>query len=96
MSEDIDITLAESGSLIKKGYSFIIANVGKTVAIITLLVTALVSFTEISFSGVGSESFTSTLLMMLISSYVMYFSLEDAGEKLARDSEIYKKARKIL
>lgn len=92
MSEDIDITLAESGSLIKKGYSFIIANVGKTVAIITLLVTALVSFTEISFSGVGSESFTSTLLMMLISSYVMYFSLEDAGEKLARDSEIYKKA----
>ena len=82
MKDDIDIGLLSTGALVKKGYSFLIANVGKTVALITLAVTALVSFTEISFSAVGTEHFTSTLIMMLIASYIMYFSLEDAGEKL--------------
>ena len=52
--------------------------------------TALVSFTEISFSDFGGESFTTTLIMMLLASYIMYFSLEDAGEKLGRDSDGYK------
>ena len=91
MKDGFDIGIVSSGALMKKGYSLLIANVGKTVATITLIITALVSFTEISFSDFGSESFSSTLVMMLISSYVMYFSLEDAGEKLGRDSEEYKK-----
>ena len=90
MKDGFDIGIVGSGELVKKGYSFLIANVGKTVAIITLAVAALVSFTEISFSELSSESFTSTLVMMLIASYVMYFSLEDAGEKLGRESDSYK------
>ena len=92
MNDGLDLGLVSSGSLMKKGYSFILENVGKTVALITLAVTALVSFTEISFSELGGESFSSTLAMMLIASYVMYFSLSDAGERLARDSEEYKAA----
>lgn len=90
MKDGIDLSLINSGMLVKKGYSFLIANVGKTVALITLIIVGLVSFTEITFSGLGGESFTSTLVMMLIASYVMYFSLEDAGEKLGRESEEYK------
>lgn len=93
MTEELEITVASSGAFFKKGYSFIIANVGKTVALITLLVTALVSFTEISFSAINSASFTSTLLLMLISSYVMYFSLSDAGERLGRETDGYKQAK---
>lgn len=96
MKDGFDIGIVSSGELVKKGYSFLIANVGKTVAIITLAVAALVSFTEISFSELSSESFTSTLVMMLISSYVMYFSLEDAGEKLGRESKAYKRANDKL
>lgn len=96
MKDGFDIGIVSSGELVKKGYSFLIANVGKTVAIITLAVAALVSFTEISFSELSSESFTSTLVMMLISSYVMYFSLEDAGEKLGRESEAYKRTNDKL
>ena len=92
MREDLDINLLTPGVLAKRGYSFLIANVGKTVALITLAITALVSFTEISFSAIGSESFTSTLVMMLIASYIMYFSLEDAGEKLGRESDAFKKS----
>ena len=90
MTEELDLTLARSGSFFKKGYSFIVSNAGKTVAAITLLVTALVSFTEISLGGIDRETFTSTVIMMLIASYVMYFSLEDAGERLARESDAYK------
>lgn len=92
MSEGFDTALLGSGSLLKKGYSALIANVGKAVAIITLAVTVLVSFTDIGFSGISAEGFTSTLVMMLIASYVMYFSLEDAGERLGYESEEYKSA----
>ena len=92
MNDGFDLSVINSGALIKKGYSFLIANVGKTVAVITLLVTALVSFTEISFSDLRGESFTSTLILMLLSSYIMYFSLEDAGEKLGRENDEYKSA----
>ena len=94
MSSGLDLGIVSSNALMKKGYSFIIANVGKTVAAITLAITALVSFTEISFSSLTGESFTSTLILMLISSYVMYFSLEDAGEKLGRESEEYREISK--
>ncbi|MBQ7343245.1 MAG: hypothetical protein IJW53_00605 [Clostridia bacterium] len=90
MKDGLDLGLVSSGSLVKRGYSFLIANVGKTVALITLAVSALVLFTKISFSELSSESFTGTLVMMLIASYVMYFSLEDAGERLGRDSDAYK------
>ena len=92
MKDGLDLGIISSGALVKKGYSFLIANIGKTIAIITLFVTALVSFTELSFSDFGSERFTSTLVMMLLASYIMYFSLEDAGEKLGRDSDAYKNA----
>ena len=96
MKDGLDLGIIASGSLMKRGYSFLIANVGKTVAIITLFVTVLVSFTEISFSDFKGESFTSMLLMMLIASYVMYFSLEDAGEKLGHESDVYKAAKEKL
>lgn len=94
MNDSFDITLLSSGALIKKGYSSVIANVGKTVAVITLVIATLLSFTEIGFSDAGAESFTSTLIMMLIASYVIYFSLVDAGERLGRDGEDYKNAVK--
>ena len=92
MKDGFDLRLLDSGSLVKKGYSLLIANVGKAIAAITLAVAALVSFTDVGFSSIEAEGFTSMLVMMLIASYVMYFSLEDAGEKLGRDTEDYKHA----
>ena len=92
MSEGFDTALLGSEALLKKGYSALIANLGKAIAAITLAVTALVSFTDVGFGGVDRESFTTSLIMMLIASYVMYFSLENAGEGLGRESEEYKNA----
>ncbi len=93
MKDSFDISLLDSRSWVKKGYSLIVANVGKAIAVITLAAAALVFFTEITFSGINAESFTGTLALLLAASYIMYFSLEDAGEKLGRDTEEYKAAK---
>jgi len=92
MKDSFEENLLSSGEFMKKSQSFLIANMSKTVAIITLIIAAIVSFAEVGFSDLSAERFTSTLIMMLLASYVMYFSLEDAGEALGRDSEDYKKS----
>jgi hypothetical protein len=87
--------LLGTDDVIKRGRDLLINNVGKTVAPITLLLACLVTFTDISFYELGTERFTSTLVMMLIASYLMYFSLEDAGERLGEESEEFKEAAEL-
>ena len=87
-----EVDLLEYGSLMKRGYGFAVANAGKIVALITAAVAALVIFTDVSFSGFLSESFCTNLAVLLLSSYVIYFSLEDAGERLGRESDEYRAA----
>ncbi len=90
MKDKFDSGILNSSETLKKGYSIVISNIGKTVALITLAISALVSFTDIAFCDFETKSFTTTLIMLLSASYIMYFSLEDAGEKLGRDSDEYK------
>jgi hypothetical protein len=94
MKDNFEASLLSYGDTMKKGYIFLISNIGKVVALITLAVTALVLFTEISFADFTSEAFTSTLAVMITASYIMYFSLEDAGEKLGEESEEFQAAKK--
>lgn len=65
---------------------------GKVIAAITLTVAALVTFTDAALSGMGAERFTTTLTVMLISSYLMYFSLEDTGEREGESTKEYQAA----
>lgn len=81
--------LLEYGNLMKRGYAYFVSNAGKIIAAITATVAVLVTFTDVSFAGLGSQSFTSTLALMLVASYLIYFSLEDAGEKLGEECESY-------
>ena len=90
MKNSFDSALLESGAQIKRGYSALLQNFGKAVAILTALIAVLITFTEVGFYEFGRESFTANLISMLICSYVMYFSLEDAGERLGKESEEYK------
>ncbi len=84
--------LLELGGMMRRGYSSVIANAGKIVAVITLIIAVLVTFTDMTFSDLTGESFTTTLAVMLISSYLMYFSLEDAGEREGEESEEFRLA----
>ena len=79
--------LLELGGMMSRGYSSLVAGAGKVIAVITLVIAVLVTFTDMAFSGFGSRSFTSTLIVMLLASYMMYFSLEDSGEREGEESE---------
>ncbi len=92
MKSSFEASLLDTGSTIKRGYSFLLENAGKTIALITALVVTLVTFTEIGFCDFRTASYMTSVLVMLISAYIIYFSLEDAGEKLGRDSEDYSRS----
>lgn len=84
-----DSVLLDTGGSLRKKYAALLSNMGKAVALITLAVAALVTFTDVGFGSPTTESFTSSLLLMLIASYVIYFSLEGSGERLGEESEEY-------
>lgn len=86
--------LLDVGAMMKQGYSYLITNGGKIIAALTLIVAVLVMFTDISFSTMSSYSFVLTLVMMLMASYIMFFSLENAGERLGEEDEGYRAAMK--
>ena len=88
--EGFDKELLEFSSVMHSGYMFLLRSAGKIIALLTIIVTALVTFTDISFQSLTSESFSSSLIVMLISSYIVYFSLEESGEALGRECDEYK------
>ena len=91
MKSDFERTLLEARGTVKSGYLMLINNVGKATALITFAVSVLVTFTEVSFESFTGESFTGTLLLMLLSSYLIFFSMESAGEKLGMQEEAFVK-----
>lgn len=94
MKDKFEMTLLESGSLIKRGTEALLNNIGRAIAVITLLISALVLFTDIGLADFSTESFTSTMAVMLVASYLMYFSMSDSGEKRGEESEAFRSAAK--
>ena len=92
MKNEFDSRLLESGAYVKRGYSAIVQNIGKSIAVITAVIAVLITFTEVGFCDISAQDFTTTLLVILISSYVIYFSLENAGESLGKEQTEYKDA----
>ena len=91
MSKDFDTDLLSLNRRIRDGYAYLISNLSKIIAIVTMIVAGMLVFTDIEFLGFDSKELTTTLLLILISSYVVYFSLEESGERLYEESEEYKK-----
>ncbi len=79
-----------------RGYTLFSENISKAVAILTALIAVLLTFADIGFLGIGTTELTTSLVVMLVSSYVIYFSLLDAGERLGRESEEYRSATERL
>ena len=92
MKDKFEISLLESGEIMNRGAMMLVNNVGRIVAAITLIISALVLFTDIRLADFGTESFSSTLAVMLISSFMMYFSMNEAGENAGERCEEYKSA----
>ena len=61
----LESAILDTGGTFKKKYTALISNVGKAVALITLTVAALVTFTDIGFGSPTAESFSSSLLIKI-------------------------------
>ena len=92
-NEGFERGLFELSETVKRSKAYVIGNAGKIIALIAATVAILATFMEISFFGIGAEAFTTTLAVLLISGYVIYFSLEDAGEHLGEQSAEFKAAK---
>ena len=93
MKDRIDISLLNGDDAVKRSLSFIANNAGRVVAVLTFIFASLIIFTDVTLCDFSLKSFGVLLLLMIIASYIIYFSMEDAGEKLGEDSEEYAKAR---
>jgi hypothetical protein len=87
-------SLLDTDAALRRAAISAINNMGKIIALFVSLLTVAVTFTDVSFGAVLSESFASSLLLLLCSSYIIYFSLEDAGERCGEDSDEYTAAKK--
>ena len=92
MKNNAENELLALGGLMKQGKSYLVSNAGRIIAAITMIIATLITFTNVAFADVSGESFTVTLAVMLISSYLIYFSMEDAGEREGESCEEYKAA----
>ena len=90
--DEIEDALLDTSESFKKAGVALLRNMGKIIALFVSLLMLAVTFTDITFSGFLSEKFTSSLALLITSSYIIYFSLEDAGEKCGEESEEYKRA----
>lgn len=89
---DIEKQIMSSAEGLKRGFATLLKNLGYAVALITLGVAMLVTFTDVAFSGLTPAELAPSALTLLVCSYIIYFSLEDTGERLGEDTEEYKRA----
>ncbi len=88
----IDSGFISTDELIKKTGGTLIRNMGKIIALITSFAAVLLTFTNVRLGSITSSDLTGEVAMMLTAAYLMYFSLEDAGEKLGKGTKEYEDA----
>ena len=86
-------SILDTREISKKSAEALISNAGKIIALLAAAITVAITFTDISFENVMSESFTSSLALIITSSYIIYFSLEEAGERWGMETEEFLSAR---
>ena len=96
MKNNFDSAILDSGDFMRRAGLALINNAGRAITLITLAVVSLVTFTDLSFQGFGAKNFTALVMIMLVASYLIYFSMEDTGEKTGEDSEEFKTAHEIF
>ena len=94
MKRDIESVLLGTDELTRRGKNALISNMSIVIAVAVAVISALVSFTDVSFGAFLSDGFFPSLLFLLTNGYIIYFSLADAGENSGKESEEYERAGK--
>ena len=84
--------LENLGFVKNEGAGSLMSGLGKLVAVICAAIAVLVTFTDITFGGLGTKEMTTVLAVLLASAYVIYFSLEESGESRGEETEEFRRA----
>jgi hypothetical protein len=87
MKSKLEDSILDTSGLMKETGALLIANAGKLIALAVIMITAALTFTDVSFASFSLKDSLPSLLLLTVSSYVVYFSLEDAGERLGESTE---------
>ncbi len=96
MEHESEHLLATSLASLSKGRQKIFAHIGFWIAALSLLVAALVTFTDISLLSISTQSFTVTMVVYATVTVLMYLSLAEEGERTGRSEKAYKEAEDAL
>lgn len=96
MEHESENLLSTSLASLSKGRQKLAAHIGLWVAFLSLLVAALVTFTDISLLSLSAQTLSLTVAVYAAVTVVMYLSLEEEGERVARAETAYKEAEKAL
>ena len=89
---DISDKLLDTDALLKRSNEAFINNAGKIIAALAAIISVAATFTDISFAPIFTVNFASSVLLVLSMGYVIYFSLEEAGEVSGKETAEYKSA----
>lgn len=96
MEHESEHLLATSLASLSRGRQKIFAHIGFWIAALSLLVAALVTFTDISLLSISTQRFTVTMVVYATVTVLMYLSLAEEGERTGRSEKAYKEAEDAL
>lgn len=96
MEHESEHFLATSLASLSKGRQKIFAHIGFWIAALSLLVAALVTFTDISLLSISTQRFTVTMVVYATVTVLMYLSLAEEGERTGRSEKGYQEAEDAL
>lgn len=96
MEHESELSLAASLASLSKSRQKIFAHIGFWVAALSLLVAALVTFTDISLLSLTLQSLTVTMAVYVTVTVLIYLSLAEEGERTGRSERAYKDAETAL
>ncbi len=77
-----------------KGRQKIFSHIGLWIAALSLLVAIVVTFTDISLLALSAESLTLKMAIYAAVTVIMFFALEEEGERTGRTENAYKESEK--
>jgi hypothetical protein len=96
MERDTDQFLGGALTSLAKGRQKIFSRIGLWISALALLVAIVITFTDVSILALSAESLTLKMAIYAAVTAIMFFALEEEGERAGREEGTYKKNEKAF
>ena len=93
MERRLDTALDAALDLGNKGKRYIVENAGKTVAALTAIVATVLTFLDVALPDLSLRAITTEVVIMLVSSAIIYISLDESGVMAGKGTEVFTAAK---